>query len=785
MKICTGIKSYESFEALVETKVDEFYCGVYYPEWVDQFGILSAINRRPWVTSNIDNFDVLSKITSLAKTHDKKVFLTLNEHIYSDEKEVLLMTYIDAALESGIDGFIASDIGVMELIRSISKETELHVSTGGAAFSNSTIEFYIDNFDVNRIILPRSVSLIEMNEMKSTFPSIDFEIFMLNEGCIYIDAYCNQPHGVQYIDETGKFINDYSPSCQVQFDAISLTTDETEKFSNNKNTYLNIINRNLHKRISCGLCSLYEINQMGIESLKLVSRSTDIDKTLSDVKRLTKCIEMSKKAQSQSQYLNDMKNSGMICDINHSMKPCLYKNDDQKKDADVCYIHSSSDDSGNHWVVPAGLAGLNHILKSNHISLVGLNIALEIRNKSGFRLENWLLENRYKVFLIELHWFIHLDQVLKNIELIKSIIPEAQIVMGGLTASLLAEKLMSQYQEIDYICIGDSEHTLPKLFRHLTKKDSSEGQDAIINMPNLVYRRGSDIRRTETQYVIHDFSDIRYDDIEFIQNYESLLEYPFPDTSFRDKSYWLLNGRGCNYSCKCCDGGHYINKKYFNRYNVSFRKASDVLMDSISVKEKYGVSCIYLTHDLSEQEPCEWQKYLSGIKKTGDLKVYNEFWQIPTEQFLDYVKECGMGTMMKFAITVHSGNRELIEQYGKFYSNSYLMHVLDFCEKNGVETTIFFSKNIPEETDRSLVNTMRLLREIKERNYENLYVLYEHLITDPIREFEYYQSKNLQVDPIALCNKVSIGNRILERDGRLNIMEKKIEKLIKEAGYAR
>ncbi|WP_066495012.1 peptidase U32 family protein [Abyssisolibacter fermentans] len=321
MKICTGISSLDNLRLIIDSEAEEFYCGVYNENWVKRFGSFSAINRRPWKNSNLSSFYELENVIKEVHLKKKKVFLTLNEHVYTNQQKPLLTEYIKKATDLSVDAIIVSDISIMQLIRNISKDIEIHVSTGGAAFNTESISFYVNNFGVTRIILPRSIKLSEIALFKKKFPNIELEIFILNEGCTYIDGFCNQLHGIRYVNENGDNLYGYSPTCQIRFDTIKAQMNE---FNLDEKQLLHLINKNLHKNINCGICSLYKINKIGVDSLKLVSRSTNIVNTMSDIKRLSKAINLSKSSINEKEFLLDVKENKLVCSNFPNSKECLY-----------------------------------------------------------------------------------------------------------------------------------------------------------------------------------------------------------------------------------------------------------------------------------------------------------------------------------------------------------------------------------------------------------------------------------------------------------------------------
>lgn len=305
MKICVGLKDSIRMEEYIKAGAEEFYCGVVDEEWVNRFGYAAGINRRPWPSSNMSSFEELKRVVQKAHSYNCKVYFTINEHCYTNEQLSLLEYYVTNALDTGIDSIIFADPGLIKYFYE-KYQFCIHLSTGGSVFNKWSAEFFRDNLKVSRIILPREVTLNEISKISAEVENVEYEVFILNEGCINIDGFCNHLHGIHYVDNDGQLKNgEYSVGCMLKYDLLDgqLRGNRIDKGSN--------ITEQLYYAASqcgsCGACAIYYFKKCGISSLKLVGRSTNKDKIIQDIQFIKYAIDLSEEVESFQEFCQRVK----------------------------------------------------------------------------------------------------------------------------------------------------------------------------------------------------------------------------------------------------------------------------------------------------------------------------------------------------------------------------------------------------------------------------------------------------------------------------------------------
>ncbi len=141
-------------------------------------------------------------------------------------------------------------------------------------------------------------------------------------------------------------------------------------------------------------------------------------------------------------------------------------------------------------------------------------------------------------------------------EYAKKIIPETHIIFGGVHVSSLKEKILQLYPIIDYVVVGEGEHTLYQLLR--ANKTNLE------KIKNIVLRTKNDkIVFTGFRNKLIDLDTLPFPAYEKLSGYPSSYKLPIfnypkvPNAS-------CISSRGCPYSCSYCDRS--VFRKSF-RYN--------------------------------------------------------------------------------------------------------------------------------------------------------------------------------------------------------------------------
>ncbi len=155
-----------------------------------------------------------------------KVFLAINTYPQAAgwsrwEKAV------DLAQSLQIDALIAADIGVLDYASSKYPDLRLHLSVQGSATNTESIRFYYENFGIQRVVLPRVLSLKQVDQVAQTSP-VPLEVFGFGSLCVMVEGRCLLSSYV-----TGQSPNTYGACSPASFVEWENTTNGLQTRLNN------------------------------------------------------------------------------------------------------------------------------------------------------------------------------------------------------------------------------------------------------------------------------------------------------------------------------------------------------------------------------------------------------------------------------------------------------------------------------------------------------------------------------------------------------------------------
>ena len=131
----------------------------------------------------------LREAVSLAHAQGVRVYLTCNTIPRSDELE-RLPAFLAHAQEVGVDAFILTDLGVLELAREYAPKVELHISTQ-AGVANYAAANALHRLGASRVVLARELSLAEIAVLRGrTPPELEIEAFVHGAMCMSFSGRC-------------------------------------------------------------------------------------------------------------------------------------------------------------------------------------------------------------------------------------------------------------------------------------------------------------------------------------------------------------------------------------------------------------------------------------------------------------------------------------------------------------------------------------------------------------------------------------------------------------------
>lgn len=212
------------------------------------------------------NDDTLEDTIKYAHSIGKKVYVALN--IYANdtdyeeiEKQIKILKEVKA------DAIIASDPGIIMMIKNLAPEIDIHISTQANTVSLHTAQFW-QNFGAKRVIISRELSKERVRYIMENKPE-DLEVEMFIHGAICY-AYSGRCYLSKYLANRCANQGDCAQPCRWQY---KVTAEEVNNPGSKididydeKGTYL------FSSKDMCLIRQIPTIIDMGVDSLKIEGR---------------------------------------------------------------------------------------------------------------------------------------------------------------------------------------------------------------------------------------------------------------------------------------------------------------------------------------------------------------------------------------------------------------------------------------------------------------------------------------------------------------------------------
>lgn len=243
--------SFEKAKVAFLYGADAVYCGT---------ASLSLRSR-----ADVDDDDLINTI-KYAHSIGKKVYATINIYAWDSNYEEI-EKQVKRLAEVKVDGIIASDGGVIQKIRQVAPEIEVHISTQANVVSYHSAKFWYDN-GAKRVILGRETSKDQIEAIMKNKPE-DLEVEMFVHGALCW-AYSGRCFLSEYLSCRSANLGDCSQSCRWAYNMYleeknnpgNLMPVETDE----NGTYI------LSSKDLCLIKEIPQIIEMGVDSLKIEGR---------------------------------------------------------------------------------------------------------------------------------------------------------------------------------------------------------------------------------------------------------------------------------------------------------------------------------------------------------------------------------------------------------------------------------------------------------------------------------------------------------------------------------
>jgi collagenase-like PrtC family protease len=176
MELVCPAGSLPALKAAIDNGADSVY-----------LGFRDATNARNFAGLNFDGQAIAQGI-DYAHQRGRKVLLALNTYPQPNAWQQW-RDAVDRAAEAQVDAVIMADPGLMAYASQTHPNLRLHLSVQGSATNPEAIRYYHQNFGIQRVVLPRVLSMAQVEQVCEQVP-VQVEVFGFGSLCVMVEGRC-------------------------------------------------------------------------------------------------------------------------------------------------------------------------------------------------------------------------------------------------------------------------------------------------------------------------------------------------------------------------------------------------------------------------------------------------------------------------------------------------------------------------------------------------------------------------------------------------------------------
>ncbi len=150
-------------------------------------GLKDDTNARHFAGLNF-NEKKLIKGAQYVQDHNKHLHVAINTFAHPGA-EKRWQNAVDKCADLGANAAIIADIATLDYAANKYPDLELHLSVQASATNTEAINFYKENFNVKRIVLPRVLSIAQVKQL-ARHTDLELEVFAFGSLCIMAEGRC-------------------------------------------------------------------------------------------------------------------------------------------------------------------------------------------------------------------------------------------------------------------------------------------------------------------------------------------------------------------------------------------------------------------------------------------------------------------------------------------------------------------------------------------------------------------------------------------------------------------
>ncbi|WHY02183.1 B12-binding domain-containing radical SAM protein [Neobacillus sp. DY30] len=260
----------------------------------------------------------------------------------------------------------------------------------------------------------------------------------------------------------------------------------------------------------------------------------------------------------------------------------------------------------------------------------------------------------------------NIEETIKVVNMLKKIDPSIQIVLGGPEVTYDTVEWMEKLPNVDFIIIGEGEHSFKQLLTELN------GKREYRNVQGIAYRDNGKIRVTPQMNKL----DLK----------ELPSPYRFPEDAphLGKRVTYIETSRGCPFNCQFCLSSIEVGVRYFDREKIK---------DDIRYLMANGAKTIKFvdrTFNISRSYAMEMFRFLIDEHLPGTVFQFEITADIMRPEVIEFLNKEAPKGLFRFEIGVQSTND---------YTNELVMRKQNFEKLTRTVTMVKEGRKIDQHLD--------------------------------------------------------------------------------------
>ena len=212
------------------------------------------------------NFDFTEMQKAVEYTHscNKKVYVTANIFAHNEDFEGMADYFVELE-KIGIDAVLVADPGIFSVVREVTPNLEVHISTQANNTNYKSVLFW-KNLGAKRVVLARELSLKEITQIRENIPN-DYEIEAFIHGAMCI-SYSGRCLLSNYLSGRSANKGECSHPCRWSYTLMEekRPNEHFPVYEDERGTYI------FNSKDLCMINNIPDLVSAGIDSLKIEGR---------------------------------------------------------------------------------------------------------------------------------------------------------------------------------------------------------------------------------------------------------------------------------------------------------------------------------------------------------------------------------------------------------------------------------------------------------------------------------------------------------------------------------